>query len=143
MMVWRPFYFARLIVDPVNPERVFKPDLELIASDDGGRSFARLAGFNAHGDWHDLFIDPENPRHIVGGNDGGLYISFDGGNRWWKNNNLPVSQFYHVAIDDRDPYRVYGGLQDNSSWVAPSAYGGESPIRNGEPLHRRRLLDRA
>jgi len=123
-MVWRPFYFARLIVDPVNPERVFKPDFDLVASDDGGRSFARLAGFNAHGDWHDLFIDPENPAHIMGGNDGGLYISFDGGNRWWKNNNLPVSQFYHVAIDDRDPYRVYGGLQDNSSFVAPSSYGG-------------------
>ncbi len=124
MMVWRPFYFARLIVDPVNPERVFKPDLDLIASEDGGRSFARVAGFNSHGDWHDLWVDPENPKHIVAGNDGGLYISFDGGNRWWKNNNLPVSQFYHVAVDDRDPYRVYGGLQDNSSWVAPSAYGG-------------------
>ena len=124
MMIWRPFYFARLIIDPVNPERVFKTDLELIVSDDGGRSFARTGGFAAHGDWHDLWIDPENPKYMVGGNDGGLYISFDGGNRWLKNNNLPISQFYHVAIDDRDPYRVYGGLQDNSSWVAPSAYGG-------------------
>jgi photosystem II stability/assembly factor-like uncharacterized protein len=124
MMIWRPFYFARLIVDPTNPERVFKTNLDLIVSDDGGRSFARTGGFAAHGDWHDLWIDPENPKYIIGGNDGGLYVSFDGGNRWWKNNNLPVSQFYRVAIDDRDPYRVYGGLQDNSSWVAPSAYGG-------------------
>ncbi|MFL5406372.1 MAG: VPS10 domain-containing protein, partial [Myxococcales bacterium] len=124
MMIWRPFYFARMAVDPVNPDRIFKMDLELIVSDDGGKSFTRTGGFNAHGDWHDLWIDPENPKHIVGGNDGGLYISFDGGNRWVKNNNLPVSQFYHVAVDDRDPYRVYGGLQDNSSWVAPSAYGG-------------------
>jgi photosystem II stability/assembly factor-like uncharacterized protein len=124
MMVWRPFYFARLVVDPANPDRVFKMNLELIVSDDGGKSFTRTGGFNAHGDWHDLWVDPENPKHIVAGNDGGLYISFDGGNRWVKNNNLPVSQFYHVAIDDRDPYRVYGGLQDNSSWVAPSAYGG-------------------
>jgi photosystem II stability/assembly factor-like uncharacterized protein len=124
MMVWRPFYFARLVVDPANPDRVFKMNLELIVSDDGGKSFTRTGGFNAHGDWHDLWVDPENAKHIVAGNDGGLYISFDGGNRWVKNNNLPVSQFYHVAIDDRDPYRVYGGLQDNSSWVAPSAYAG-------------------
>src|SRR5205085_5234639 len=124
-MVWRPFYFARLIIDPANPERVFKTDGALIASDDGGKSFTQVGGFGAtHGDWHDLWIDPQNPKHIVGGSDGGVFISFDGGNRWWKNNNLPVSQFYHVAIDDRDPYRVYGGLQDNSSWVAPTAYGG-------------------
>ncbi len=124
-MIWRPFYFARLVIDPQNPDRVFKTDGALIASDDGGKSFTQVGGFGAtHGDWHDLWMDPSNPKHIVGGNDGGLFISFDGGNRWWKNNNLPVSQFYHVAIDDRDPYRVYGGLQDNSSWTAPTAYGG-------------------
>jgi len=124
-MVWRPFYFARLIVDPTNPDRLFKCDGALIASDDGGKSFTQVGGFGStHGDWHDLWLDPENPRHIVGGNDGGIFISFDGGNRWWKNNNLPVSQFYHVAVDDRDPYRVYGGLQDNSTFTAPSAYGG-------------------
>src|SRR5438132_13247366 len=97
----------------------------LIASDDGGKSFTQVGGFGAtHGDWHDLWMDPENTKHIVGGNDGGVFVSFDGGNRWLKNNNLPVSQFYHVAIDHRDPYRVYGGLQDNSSFMAPSAYGG-------------------
>jgi photosystem II stability/assembly factor-like uncharacterized protein len=124
MMTWRPFYFARLVVDPSNPNRLFKMDLELIASDDGGKSFARVGGRGSHGDWHDLWVDPTSPKHIVGGNDGGLYASFDGANRWWKYENLPVSQFYHVAADDRDPYRVYGGLQDNSSWVGPSAYGG-------------------
>ncbi|HYR46881.1 MAG TPA: sialidase, partial [Thermoanaerobaculia bacterium] len=59
-----------------------------------------------------------------GGDDGGLWISYDGGNRWWKSNNLPISQFYHVAVDDRDPYQVYGGLQDNSSWVGDSSYPG-------------------
>jgi photosystem II stability/assembly factor-like uncharacterized protein len=124
MMTWRPFYFARLVVDPTNPDRLFKMDGELIGSDDGGKSFAHLGGQGSHGDWHDLWVDPTNPKHIVGGNDGGLYASFDGANRWWKYGNLPVSQFYHVAVDDRDPYRVYGGLQDNSSWVGPSAYGG-------------------
>jgi photosystem II stability/assembly factor-like uncharacterized protein len=122
-MVWRPFYFARLIVDPLQPNRVFKPNLTLIVSDDGGKSFTR-AGGKAHGDWHDLWIDPTNTQHIIGGDDGGLWISWDGGNRWWKSNNLPISQFYHVSVDAKDPYQVYGGLQDNSSWVADSSYPG-------------------
>ncbi len=127
-MVWRPFYFARLVVDPANPNRVFKPDLTLIVSEDGGASFSGTGG-GSHGDWHDLWIDPTNPKHVVGGDDGGLWLSYDGGSRWWKANNLPVSQFYHVSIDDKDPYNVYGGLQDNSSWVGPSAYPGG--ITNG------------
>jgi photosystem II stability/assembly factor-like uncharacterized protein len=122
-MVWRPFYFARLVVDPLQPNRIFKPDLNLIVSDDGGKSFARANG-KSHGDWHDLWIDPTNTQHIIGGDDGGLWISWDGGNRWWKANNLPISQFYHVSADAKDPYRVYGGLQDNSSWVGDSSYPG-------------------
>jgi photosystem II stability/assembly factor-like uncharacterized protein len=122
-MVWRPFYFARLIVDPTNANRIFKPDLRLIVSEDGGRSFQN-AGGGAHGDWHDLWIDPANPKHIIGGDDGGLWLSYDGGNRWWMSRNLPISQFYHVSVDNKDPYQVYGGLQDNSSWVGDSAYPG-------------------
>jgi len=122
-MVWRPFYFARLVVDPTNPERLFKPDLGLIVSEDGGRSFADSGG-GSHGDWHDLWIDPQNPKHVIGGDDGGLWLSYDGGSKWFKENNLPVSQFYHVSVDDQDPYQVYGGLQDNSSWVGDSAYPG-------------------
>jgi photosystem II stability/assembly factor-like uncharacterized protein len=123
MMVWRPFYFGRLVVDPVNADRVFKPGGNLVVSDDGGRSFAG-AGGGSHGDWHDVWIDPDNTKHVIGGDDGGLWISYDGGNRWWKSNNLPISQFYHVAVDARDPYQVYGGLQDNSSWVGDSSYPG-------------------
>lgn len=122
-MVWRPFYFARLIVDPLVADRVFKPDLRLIVSEDGGKSFSDSGG-GSHGDWHDLWINPTNPSHIVGGDDGGLWTSFDGGSRWVKNQNLPVSQFYHVSVDDEDPYRVYGGLQDNASWVGDSSYPG-------------------
>ncbi len=133
-MVWRPFYFARLIVDPKNANRVFKPNLQLIVSEDGGRSFSNAGsgghgGGAGHGDWHDLWIDPTNTNHIVGGDDGGLWISWDAGNRWWKSDNLPVSQFYHVALDDKDPYQVYGGLQDNSTWAGNSAYPGG--ISNG------------
>jgi len=122
-MVWRPFYFARLVVDPTNPERLFKPDLSLIVSEDGGKSFAETGG-GSHGDWHDLWIDPQNPKHVIGGDDGGLWLSWDGGSKWFKENNLPVSQFYHVSVDNKDPYQVYGGLQDNSSWVGDSAYPG-------------------
>jgi photosystem II stability/assembly factor-like uncharacterized protein len=124
-MVWRPFYFANLIVDPKNPDRVFKPDGSLIVSEDGGKSFAVVGGFvGAHGDAHDVWIDPTNTQVVFVGDDGGMWYSYNGGSKWWKGNNLPVSQFYHVSMDDNDPYRVYGGLQDNSSWVGESQYPG-------------------
>jgi photosystem II stability/assembly factor-like uncharacterized protein len=122
-MVWRPFYFANLIVDPTNPDRLFKPDGDLIQSLDGGKSFSS-AGGGAHGDFHDVWIDPADSRQVIVGDDGGLWFSKDGGNRWWKSNNLPVSQFYHVSVDNEDPYNVYGGLQDNSSWVGASSFPG-------------------
>jgi len=124
-MVWRPFYFANLIVDPKNAKRVFKTDGALILSEDGGHSFTTVGGFNgAHGDVHDIFVDPANSQHVFSGDDGGLWVSYDGGNKWWKTDNLPISQFYHVSLDNADPYNVYGGLQDNSSWVGESAYPG-------------------
>jgi photosystem II stability/assembly factor-like uncharacterized protein len=124
-MVWRPFYFANLIVDPKNAKRVFKTDGALILSEDGGKSFTTVGGFNgAHGDVHDVFVDPLNSQHVYSADDGGLWISYDGGNKWWKSDNLPISQFYHVSVDGADPYHVYGGLQDNSSWVGDSAYPG-------------------
>jgi photosystem II stability/assembly factor-like uncharacterized protein len=124
-MVWRPFYFANLIVDPKNAKRVFKTDGALILSEDGGKSFTTVGGFNgAHGDVHDVLVDPLNSQHVYSADDGGLWVSYDGGNKWWKTDNLPISQFYHVSVDNADPYHVYGGLQDNSSWVGDSAYPG-------------------
>jgi photosystem II stability/assembly factor-like uncharacterized protein len=124
-MVWRPFYFAKLIVDPKNPDRVFKTDGQLILSEDGGKSFAIVGGFNgAHGDLHDVWIDPTNTQTVISGDDGGIWYSYNGGSKWWKGENLPISQFYHVSVDDKDPYQVYGGLQDNSSWVGQSQYPG-------------------
>jgi len=122
-MIWRPFYFAHLIVDPKNENKVYKPDFSLIVSNDGGKSFSNISG-GAHGDFHDLWINPNNTDHLIVGDDGGLWYSYDGGNRWWKGENLPVSQFYHVSTDMERPYRVYGGLQDNSSWVGDSQYPG-------------------
>src|SRR5215469_17188933 len=127
-MVWRPFYFANLIVDPKNENKLLKPDLTLIASDDGGKSFSSV-GNGAHGDFHDVWIDPDDTDHLIAGDDGGVWYSYDGANTWWKANNLPISQFYHVSSDLADPYQVYGGLQDNSSWVGDSQYPGG--ITNG------------
>ncbi len=122
-MIWRPFYFANLIVDPKNENRIYKPDGGLIVSTDGGRSFSGISG-GAHGDFHDVWIDPDDTDHLLTGDDGGLWYSYDAGNKWWKADNLPVSQFYHVSVDMDMPYHVYGGLQDNSSWVGESEYPG-------------------
>jgi photosystem II stability/assembly factor-like uncharacterized protein len=122
-MIWRPFYFANLIVDPQNPDRVYKPDGSLIVSTDGGKSFSNISG-GAHGDFHDVWVDPADPDHLITGDDGGLWFSYDAGNKWWKGDDLPVSQFYHVSVDMDRPYHVYGGLQDNSSWVGASDYPG-------------------
>ncbi len=122
-MVWRPFYFSNLIVDPTNADRIFKPNGPLIVSDDGGKSFSVTSG-GTHGDHHDVWVNPKNPKHIITADDGGLWISHNGGGKWWKSGALPISQFYHVSVDDKDPYQVYGGLQDNSSWVGDSQYPG-------------------
>ncbi|MEA2164950.1 MAG: hypothetical protein QOK37_3077 [Thermoanaerobaculia bacterium] len=123
MMIWRPFYFANLLVDPKDANKVYKAGGGLIASNDGGKSFSGVGG-GGHGDWHDVWIDPNNTDNLIAGDDGGLWYSYDGGNRWWKADNLPVSQFYHVSVDMDQPYHVYGGLQDNSSWVGDSQYPG-------------------
>src|SRR5215472_8075338 len=122
-MVWRPFYFANLIVDPRNENKVYKPDLTLIMSEDGGKSFSGI-GNAAHGDFHVVWVNPDNTDHLIAGDDGGLWFSYDGGNTWWKRNNLPISQFYHVSVDNADPYHVFGGLQDNSVWKGDSQYPG-------------------
>jgi photosystem II stability/assembly factor-like uncharacterized protein len=121
-MVWRPFYFGNLIVDPKNENKVFKVDLNLLLSVDGGRSFSSTA--NGHGDYHTVWIDPSNTNLIFAGDDGGFWSSSDGGTRWARAWNLPTAQFYHVSIDNSNPYHVYGGLQDNSVWVGDSSYPG-------------------
>jgi photosystem II stability/assembly factor-like uncharacterized protein len=122
-MVWRPFYFANLIVDPHDENKVYKAGGSLIASTDGGKSFSNIGG-GGHGDFHDLWVDPKNTDRLIAADDGGVWYSSDGGNKWWKADNLPISQFYHVSVDMDLPYHVYGGLQDNSSWVGASQYPG-------------------
>ncbi len=122
-MVWRPFYFANLIVDPKDENKVYKPGGGLISSNDGGASFSYIGG-GAHGDFHDVWVDPDNTNELITGDDGGVWYSHDAGNKWLKANNLPISQFYHVSVDMQDPYHVYGGLQDNSVWLGDSQYPG-------------------
>ena len=122
-LVWRPFYFGNLIVDPKNENKIFKPDAPLLLSVNGGQSFSVVSGA-AHGDFHDVWIDPDDTNVVYASDDGGLWRSEDGGTRWKHQMNLPVSQFYHVSTDFSDPYHVYGGLQDNSDWVADSSFPG-------------------
>ncbi|HYM61877.1 MAG TPA: sialidase [Thermoanaerobaculia bacterium] len=122
-MIQRPFYFANLIVDPKDENKLYKPDYNLIVSNDGGKSFSPIGG-SAHGDFHDVWVDPQNTDHLITGDDGGIWYSYNGGGHWWKAENLPISQFYHVSLDMDTPYHVYGGLQDNGSWVGASDYPG-------------------
>jgi len=122
----RPFYFARLAADPKNPDRVYKPGFFLTVSEDGGKSFSAAfstsegPGESLHSDLHALWINPENPDQMLLGTDGGVYQSLDRANHWRFLSNLPVAQFYHVSADMADPYNVYGGLQDNGTWMGPS-----------------------
>jgi photosystem II stability/assembly factor-like uncharacterized protein len=131
-VVSRPFYFATIVIDPKDPKRVYRPALNFSYSNDGGYSFTDASGEGGwvHSDHHALWINPNNTNQMYLGTDGGVYVSLDRGATWTFNQSLPVGQFYHVAIDNNDPYRVYGGLQDNGSWFAPSAKPGG--VSNGD-----------
>ncbi len=127
----RPFYYADIRVDPAWPNRVYNLTSRLTVSDDGGKTFSRLGRSNEiHGDYHALWINPNDPEHMIAGNDGGLGVSHDRGDTWYFVSNLPLAQYYHVAVDMDTPYNVYGGLQDNGSWRGPSAVWEEGGIRN-------------
>jgi photosystem II stability/assembly factor-like uncharacterized protein len=131
-VISRPFYFSTIVIDPKDPKRVYRPAFSFSYSSDGGYSFADASGDGGwvHSDHHALWINPANTNQLYLGTDGGVYISLDKGATWMFVQNLPVGQFYHVAIDNQDPYRIYGGLQDNGSWMAPSATPGG--VSNGD-----------
>ena len=122
----RPFYFSTIAFDPKDHKRVYRPAYQFAYSDDGGYSFsdASYDGGWLHADMHAFWINPLNTNQMYVGTDGGVYFSLDRGATWFFCQNLPVGQFYHVAIDNAEPYRMYGGLQDNGSWMAPSAAPG-------------------
>ncbi|HPR00554.1 MAG TPA: hypothetical protein PK066_13500 [Saprospiraceae bacterium] len=119
----RPFYFSRIVIDPSNPDIIVKAGLNGSISKDGGKTFRDING-GVHSDLHDFWFDPNHPSTIYLGCDGGVYRSWDGGNAWEMVKGLPVSQFYQVAVDNQNPYKVYGGLQDNGSWVGVSSKPG-------------------
>jgi photosystem II stability/assembly factor-like uncharacterized protein len=132
---FRPFYFSRLAVDPENDQRVYLPGWDLGVSDDGGRTFRRSGSENVHVDHHAIVVNPVDPNQILIGNDGGVYISHDRAATWDYLNNMAVGQFYRVAVDDGDPYRVAGGLQDNGSWIGPSATGYQTMDESRDGIH--------
>jgi photosystem II stability/assembly factor-like uncharacterized protein len=125
-IVARPFYFSTIAVDPKDARRVYRPAFIFSYSDDGGYSFADATneGGWLHSDMHALWINPNNTNQLYVGTDGGVYYSLDRGATWHFVQNLPVGQFYHVALDNAETYNLYGGLQDNGSWTAPSSAPG-------------------
>jgi photosystem II stability/assembly factor-like uncharacterized protein len=127
----RPFYFADLRVDPQQPNRVYKLSVVGELSTDGGKSFEPFIGWDdLHPDHHALWVHPENGQILINGNDGGVGFSHDRGATWRYVANLPLSQFYHVRVDNETPYNVYGGLQDNGSWRGPSEVWAAGGIQN-------------
>jgi photosystem II stability/assembly factor-like uncharacterized protein len=116
----RPFYFSQIRIDPRDPKTVYALGIPLYVSHDGGKNFTNDAAPDVHPDHHGLWIDPADSDHLILGNDGGLYVSWDRGRAWEHVRNLPLGQFYAAAVDLRRPYRVYGGLQDNGTWGGPS-----------------------
>tara|TARA_R110000850_G_scaffold80862_1_gene173507 strand:+ start:51820 stop:54894 length:3075 start_codon:yes stop_codon:yes gene_type:complete len=121
-LVVRPFYFSRVTVDPKNPDILVKGGLNGAISRDGGKTFKPLG--RMHPDIHDIAFHIKNSDIMFVGTDGGVYRSWNGGSTLEIVENIPVSQYYHVSVDDAEPYNVYGGLQDNGSWYGPSAAPG-------------------
>ncbi len=128
----RPFYFSRIVVDPKDENVVAKCGYIGAISRDGGKTFKNLG--NQHPDIHDIAFNINNSDIIYTGTDGGVYRSYDGAITFDMVNNLPVSQYYHVSIDNEEPYNVYGGLQDNGSWYGPSESPGGVEARDWHPI---------
>ncbi|MCP4654345.1 MAG: glycosyl hydrolase [bacterium] len=119
-IVSRGFYYTDLRVDPADENRIYAVASKLFRSIDGGASFRRISR-STHIDFHSLWIDPQDPRRMWQGQDGGVAVSYDHGVTWEPVRNLPIAQFYQIFADDREPfYYVGGGLQDNGAWYGPS-----------------------
>lgn len=116
----RPFYFSQIRVQPDDDRRVYLLGVDLWVSDDGGRNFRPGGGKNLHPDFHALWIDPTDGDRVLAGTDGGIFLSHDRTASWDFINNLAIGEFYNLAVDLREPYRIYGGLQDNQTWGGPS-----------------------
>ena len=113
------YYYDRINVDPSDDYRVWMPVFDLMVSTDGGKTMIKANMKHVHNDLHGIWIDPNDPQHIVIGGDGGINISYNRGTTW-QQAVLPIGQFYEVAVDNQDPYYVYGGMQDTGHWLGPS-----------------------
>ena len=119
-LVSRGFYYTDLRVDPQNPDRLYAVASRMFRSIDGGKHFDRIS-WATHVDYHSLWIDPTNPKHLWQGQDGGVAVSYNGGDTWEPVRNLPIAQFYQIYADSRFPfYHLGGGLQDNGTWTGPA-----------------------
>jgi photosystem II stability/assembly factor-like uncharacterized protein len=127
----RPFYYFEIYADPKNADRIYTLYSRVGMSEDGGRSFTQMLSYEGvHPDHHAWYINPNDPKLMIDGNDGGLNITRDGGKTWYFAENIPVGQWYHVNVDNEVPYNIYGGLQDNGSWVGPAYVWRRDGIRN-------------
>jgi len=127
----RPFYYSQIRVDPSNDQMVYVFSTGSFVSKDGGRKFRSISG-GTHSDHHALWIDPNNPLHLIDGNDGGIDITYNGGKSWYPVQSLVLSEVYQIGFDMRDPYYVYCGLQDNGLWGGPSATYDGRGITNAD-----------
>ncbi|MFV1988149.1 MAG: glycosyl hydrolase, partial [Gemmatimonadota bacterium] len=126
-------YYHELYADPHRFDRIYAHDTFIQMSDDGGETWGRLPTGGVHVDFHAMAFDPEDPEHILVGNDGGLYETFDAGESWNFFSNLPITQFYRVATSNDEPfYYVYGGTQDNNTLGGPSQTVNRAGILNSE-----------
>ncbi|MFO7769046.1 MAG: hypothetical protein R6W82_08870 [bacterium] len=121
----RPMYYSHISIDPTDADVVYVLGTSSYRSTNGGRDFETLPSAQTydvgmHADHHSIWIDPDQPDHIYLGGDAGLHVSWDGGISWDRINNFGIGQFYAIGADMREPYRVYGGMQDNHSWMGPS-----------------------
>lgn len=152
-LIQRAWYYIELFVDPKDENTLYVLSAPALRSRDGGKTWENLSG--THGDYHDLWINPDNPKNFIISNDGGSAITFNGGKSWSSQNNMPTAQFYRINVDNQFPYRIYGGQQDNTSvsiasrelggggittasWTASA--GGESAFLAFDPENPRYVL---
>lgn len=114
------YYFSKIYVSPYNENKVYVLGFSSQLSTDGGKTWKNMDKPNVHADHHALWVNPKRDSHLINGNDGGVNITYDNGENWFKANTPPVGQFYAITVDNARPYNVYGGLQDNGVWYLPS-----------------------
>lgn len=114
------YYFGKISVSDYDENKLVISGYSLMLSTDGGKTFKSTDNDATHADWHGCWMNPNNDKHWVAGNDGGCNITYDNGEHWFKANTPSVGQFYKIAVDDAKPYNIYGGLQDNGTWFGSS-----------------------